>query len=138
MSLSSVERIVRVVEITSLPKAPDIVLGVVNVQWQIIPVINIRRRFGLSGREIDLNDHMVIARTSRRNIAFVVDNAIGVIEITEKDVAAKEDIFPDLDYVTGIAKYDKCMIHILDLETILSSHEEKSLDYALEEGTGEK
>jgi purine-binding chemotaxis protein CheW len=48
-----VERIVRVVEVTPLPKAPEIVLGVVNVQGQIIPVINIRKRFstGLKSHE---------------------------------------------------------------------------------------
>ncbi|MBF8302857.1 MAG: cheW40H-4 [Candidatus Dadabacteria bacterium] len=53
LHLSAVERIVRVVEVTPLPKAPEIVLGVVNVQGQIIPVINIRKRFstGLKSHE---------------------------------------------------------------------------------------
>ena len=65
LPLSAVERIVRVVEVTSLPKAPDIVLGVVNVQGRVIPVINVRRRFRLPEREIALTDHMLIARTTR-------------------------------------------------------------------------
>ncbi len=47
LHLSAVKRIIRVVEITPLPKAPDIVLDVVNVEGQIIPVVNIRKRFRL-------------------------------------------------------------------------------------------
>ena len=57
LRLAIVERIVRMVEITPLPNAPDIVLGVVNLQGRIIPIFNIRRRFGLEEREPDLDDH---------------------------------------------------------------------------------
>jgi purine-binding chemotaxis protein CheW len=53
LHLSAVERIVRMVEITPLPKAPQIVLGVVNVQGRIVPIVNIRKRFstGLKSHE---------------------------------------------------------------------------------------
>lgn len=53
LHLSAVERIVRMVEITPLPKAPEIVLGVVNVQGRIVPIVNIRKRFltGLKSHE---------------------------------------------------------------------------------------
>ena len=52
--LPVVDRVVRMVEITPLPKAPDIVLGVVNVHGEVIPVINVRKRFGLPQRDIAL------------------------------------------------------------------------------------
>src|SRR5437867_11439317 len=73
LRLSCVERIVRLAEFTALPKAPDIVLGIVNVQGEIIPVLNVRQRFGLPERELDLSDHLVIARTSKRKVALVVN-----------------------------------------------------------------
>jgi hypothetical protein len=66
LHLAAVERIVRVAEITPVPKAPAIVLGVINVQGQVIPVINIRKRFRLPDREMSLSDHLIIARTAKR------------------------------------------------------------------------
>jgi purine-binding chemotaxis protein CheW len=54
--LSTVERIIRAVEITPLPQAPEIVLGVINVQGRIIPVVNTRKRFRLPECDIRLSD----------------------------------------------------------------------------------
>ncbi len=88
LHLSAVERIVRVVEVTPLPKAPEIVLGVVNVQGQIIPVINIRKRFCLPEREMNLSDQLIIAHTSRRTVALAADAVSGVVERSEQEVIA--------------------------------------------------
>ena len=71
--LSAVERVVSSVEITPLPKAPDIVLGIVNYQGLIIPVIDIRKRFRLPTKELSLEAQFVIAKTSKRLIVIVVD-----------------------------------------------------------------
>jgi len=60
LPLSLVERVVRIVEITPLPKAPDIVMGVINMHGQILPVINVRRRFNLPEREIRLEDQLIM------------------------------------------------------------------------------
>ena len=65
--LSAVVRIIRVVEITGLPKAPEIVLGVINMHGLIIPVFDIRKRFRLPQREIQL-DHQLIARLDNRHL----------------------------------------------------------------------
>ena len=72
LHLPVVERVVQTVYVTPLPKAPDIVTGLVNVSGCVIPVINIRRRFRLPERNIDLNDQMIIARTKFGLVALVV------------------------------------------------------------------
>jgi purine-binding chemotaxis protein CheW len=59
LHLAAVERVVRMVELTSLPKAPEIVLGVVNVRGRVVPVVNLRKRFGLAERGIRLSDHIL-------------------------------------------------------------------------------
>ena len=69
--LPVVERVVSAVEVTPLPKAPDIVLGVINMQGKVIPVVNIRRRFGLPERQIDLSDQFIIANTTKRPVVLV-------------------------------------------------------------------
>ena len=132
--LSTVERVVRAVEITPLPKAPDIVLGVINFQGEIIPVIDIRVRFHLPGRERDLEDQFIIAHTSKRLVVLAVDSVAGVYEIDTPQIVEVEGAFPYTDYISGIAKVDTRIILITDLEKFLSLDEEIILNKAL---TGE-
>jgi purine-binding chemotaxis protein CheW len=131
LNLSTVERIVHVVEVAPLPKAPEIVLGVINYSGRIIPVVDIRRRFGLPDKEADLHDHLVIAQTSKREIAFVADMVTGVLESTEAEVTAADRIVPGLEYLKGVLKLKDGLIFIHDLEQFLSLDEETSLDEAM-------
>jgi purine-binding chemotaxis protein CheW len=132
LHLSAVVRVVRVVEITPLPKAPEIVLGVVNVQGQIIPVFNIRKRFRLPEREINLSDQLIIANTSKQPVALLVDAVSGVIELSEKEVTTFEKILPGTEYIEGVVKLEDGMIFIHDLDRFLSIEEEVALEKALE------
>ena len=134
LQLSDVERVVRIVDITPLPKAPDIVLGVVDVQGQVIPVINLRRRFRLPEREIDLADHLIVARTARRPLALIVDAAIGVLECSDRDVEPAREVLPGLEYVEGVAKLEDGLILIHDLDKFLSLDEQAALDGVMESG----
>jgi len=129
--LSAVERVVRAVEITSLPKAPDIVAGVINVQGRIIPVVDIRKRFGLPQREIALSDQLIIARTSKRPVAMIVDAVQGVIKYSEEMLIPANEIVHGIRYVDGIVKLRDGMVLIHDLEKFLSLKEKRSLDRAM-------
>lgn len=133
LHLSVVETTVRAVEVTPLPKAPGIVLGVVNVQGRIIPVVNVRQRFGLPEREMELNDRLILAHTSRRAVALVVDSVSGVVTRSEREVIAAEEILPGVEYVEGVAKLPDGMVLIHDLDAFLSFDEEKTLDDAMRE-----
>ena len=133
LPLSAVERIVRVVDVTPLPHAPDIVLGVVNVQGRVIPVINVRRRFHLPEREIALTDQMVVAHAARRPVALVVDAVIGVLEYSEQEFVGPQDVLPDLRYVEGVVKLDHELILIHNLDKFLSLEEETALERAMED-----
>ena len=138
LPLFTVERIVRAVEVTSLPKAPEMVTGIVNVQGRIIPVVSLRQRFGLPVREIGLNDQLIVARTKERDLAFIIDAALDVIAIPEKEIIHAEEILQGMKYVLGFIKKDDGLIHILDIDAILSRGEAGSLGIAMEEETGGK
>lgn len=131
LHLSSVERVVRAVEITPLPKAPEIVLGVINIQGKVIPVVNVRERFRLPERPLELSDRIIFAHSSRRSVALVVDAVSGVIDCAERDMIAAERIVPRMEYIEGIAKLEDGLILIHDLDRFLSLDEEKRLDNAL-------
>ncbi len=129
--LSAVTRVVRTVEITPLPKAPDIVQGMVNVQGQVIPVVNIRKRFRLPGREMELSDQLIIASTSRRPVVLVVDAVDSVIELSNQKMIPPEEILPAMEYIEGVIKLEDGLVLIHDLDKFLSLDEDKELDAAL-------
>jgi purine-binding chemotaxis protein CheW len=136
LHLAAVERAVRIVEIISLPAAPDIVLGVINAQGRIIPVVDIRKRFCLPPRDMSLSAHLIVARTSRRPVALLVDGVNGVAECSDAEMVPAAQILPGLAYVVGVAKLDDDTILIHDLDTFLSLEDEGALDTALN-GIGE-
>lgn len=131
LPLGAVERAVRMVEVLPLPKAPEIVCGVVNVHGRIIPVIDARRRFGLPEKAVALSDQLLIASTRTLTLAMRVDAVIDVVEWSEEDCIAAEGIVAGLEHVAGIAKLAGGMVLIHDLESFLSLEEERSLGRAL-------
>lgn len=129
--LSSVEGVVRIVEITPLPKAPDIVSGIINYKGAIIPVINVRRRCTIQEREIELSDQLIIANTARRTVALHVDHVSGVIERLQDHIIDAKAILPELQYIEGVIKLEDGMILIHNLDQFLSLEKEKILGEAM-------
>jgi len=132
LRLAAVERIARMVEITPLPAAPSAVSGMVNVQGRILPVYDLRQRFGLPQREIALTDQFIIARTARRPVALVADAVTEVVTCAEPDLIAAENILPGVAYMEGVLKLKDGLILIHNLDKFLSLEEEQALDQALD------
>ena len=135
--ISSVERIVRAVEITPLPKAPEIILGLINVRGRVIPVVNTRRRFGRPDREIELSDRFILANTSERTVSLVVDEVDDVIDSSEREVIQADKITPGLENIEGVIKLEDDIILIYNLEKFLSLEEEAMLGRAMEAANGD-
>ncbi len=131
LSLSDIERVIRAVAIEPLPNAPGIVTGLINVRGRIMPVLDIRRLFNLPGAPIALSDQMIIARTSRRIIAILVDDTLGVIEYNQDDTTAAADLFPGIGHIKGVTKLKDGIAYIYDLDRFLSLDEEAQLDRVL-------
>jgi purine-binding chemotaxis protein CheW len=135
VSLAVTERIVRMVHITPMPHTPEIVLGVINVQGGIIPVIDIRKRFRLPARELQLSDQILIARTSKRRVALVVDAVSEVVTLSAQEVVMGETILARLDYVAGVVKRPDGLVLIHDLDRFLSLEEAQALHGAIDSMT---
>ena len=131
LRLAAVERVLRMVEITPVPRAPDIVLGIINMRGQIIPVVNLRKRFRLPERHPCLSDQLVVALTARRLLALAVDTVLGVVEYAAAAVTAAETILPCLAYIEGVVQLADGMVLIHDLDSCLSLQEECALDEAI-------
>ena len=131
LPLACVERIVRMVEVSPLPKAPKIVLGVIDVAGRIVPVFDIRQRFGLPPREPNPLDQLILARTALGSAALIVDETSGVLESEAESTTAPHEVMPKLEFVSGILRRDDGLIFIHDLDAFLSGEEAAALDLAL-------
>jgi len=131
LALMTVERVIRAVEITPLPRAPEIVSGVINIQGRVVAVVNVRKRFRLRERDVAPSDQIIVARTPTRTVALVVDMANGVVECSEERFVSAAAVVPGMEYVTGVVKLDDGLILIHDLDRFLSLDEERSLDDAM-------
>jgi len=131
LHLSAVDRVARMVRITSISSAPEILLGVVNLEGVVIPVMDVRQRFNLPERDISPSDRLIFARTKNRSVALVADTVTGVIECSEHSLISAERILPELAHVEGVIKFEDGLILIHNLDKFLSLEEEASLDLAV-------
>lgn len=136
LRLAAVERIVRAVEVTLLPNAPRIVLGAIDVHGQVLPVLNVRRRFLLPDRAIRPADLFLLAHTTRRMVALVVDAAEGLVECSDADIVATTRLAAGLGRFPDVITLRDGLVLIHDLETFLSADEADALDDAMDERPG--
>ena len=129
--LHTVLRVIHAIEIKHLPKAPEIISGIINVQGRIIPVADIRKRLGLAEREVDADDRLIIAQTGKREVAIVVDSVSGIRDIDPRQLSAASETLPFAEHLSGVAKIDDGLVLIYDLDRFLSLDEEQGLDKAL-------
>lgn len=132
--LHAVERVIPAVEITPLPEGPDIVTGVINVQGRILPILNIRRKFRLHERDMDVDDDIVIAKGSKWTIAFAVDAVEGVVELRPDEIIPAASILPDMEYTEGVIKIQDNIVFLHDIDKALSFEDRAKLGAVTENG----
>ena len=136
LALGSVQRVIRAVAITPLPSAPAIVLGVIDLGGAVVPVVDIRRRFGHAPRGPRLSDHLVVATTGRRDVALLVDETNGVVDGSPERFVAAGEVLPGIPLVDGAVKLEDGLILIHDLARLLSLEEETAIGCALSTSSG--
>ena len=121
LDLDTVVRIIRAAAPTPVPGTPGFVLGLVNMAGQLVPVISLRRCLGLPECSIKPEDHFVIVRTTRFNLALVVDEVerLSVVDAAQT-VAVEGSLLGEDCRVQGLVKINGDIILIYDLETLLS------------------
>jgi purine-binding chemotaxis protein CheW len=126
-----VRELVRAVRLTPLPCAPDVVEGLLNLRGELVPVLDLRRRFGLSPRPLKASDHLVVVRAAERTVALRVDRAEGLLEVAPGALDTTPAELPGVGYVAGAVKLEDGLVLLHDLPRFLSEAEGRTLDAAL-------
>ncbi|MGD0975184.1 MAG: chemotaxis protein CheW [Candidatus Korobacteraceae bacterium] len=120
-----VREIVRMMEITAVPEAPDYVEGVINLRGRIIPVIDLRKRFREPGIKVDKRNRILVAELEGRLVGLIVDAASEVLKMANGDIEPPPELLQenDLSYVTGLGKRNGKLIILVDVEKLLNHGE---------------
>ena len=119
-----IKEIIRPLKITSLPGAPSFIEGVVNLRGDVIPVIDMRKRFDLPPREAQ-ESRMIIVRVDDQWVGIEVDSVSEVIRIPGKDIKPPPRVVggDSSRYLQGVCKYGDNLVILLNLNQILSTEE---------------
>ena len=131
--IAAVREIVRVPEITSVPSAPDLIEGVINLRGKIIPVMDLRKRFGEKDITTTKKNRILVAEVENKMVGLVVDAASEVLKLPQSEIEAPPNVFEEgeLNYVTGVGKLNNRLIILIDMSKILQRGELKRLgDFA--------
>lgn len=129
VDIVAVESIIKMQPITAVPHARDFVEGVTNLRGTVLPVIDLRKRFGIETREADKNTRVIVVSINDIKVGMIVDSVSEVLRIAEETIEPAPPIVLSVDstFITGIAKVDERLIILLDLGKVLSIEEQKEL-----------
>ena len=132
IDISRVREIVKLQNITTIPQSMDFVEGIVNLRGQIVPIVDLCKRFLVVDREgrNDIDRRIIVVHMAGQNIGILVD---GVSEILRVPDEASEPTPPmvasgaSVDFIRGVAKVKDRLIMALDLDRIFSTEERELL-----------
>lgn len=132
LALPTVERVIQAQAITPLLGAPSGVLGVIDVHGRLVPILDIRGRFGLSARPLRLSDQIILAHTKQRLVGICVDAVEVTVSYRVEEMVAAEVLVPGLVHLSGVVQLRDGLTLIHDLDAFLSQGEAQVLDSALD------
>ncbi len=129
ISIDAVRTIIRVPEITEIPRAPSFVEGIINLRGAIVPVIDLRKRLGLPVQPLDRSARIVVVETPDGQIGLLVDAVTRTLVLSGEQIEPTSPIVVSVDtaYVRGVGKLEDELVILLDVERVLTADESTAL-----------
>jgi purine-binding chemotaxis protein CheW len=131
VSAACVIEVVRAVAIDALPEAPPVVSGVINLRGEVMPVIDMRKRFGLPARPALPEDYFIAVQSGPHRVALHVDRPLELERVTPTPFEQLVDTPARYAYVSGVVPTLDGVLLICDLPRFLSAPESLALSRAL-------
>lgn len=125
IDILQVKTIERMMPITRVPKTPDFVEGVINLRGEIVPVIDLKKRFDLPPGEVTDSTRIIIASIDDLTVGMIVDAATEVIQLSQDDIEPAPPIIGGIDanYLDGVGKIDGRLLILLNVAKLLKPQE---------------
>lgn len=134
INVDAIEEVVRAVRLVPVPRASRMIEGLIDLRGAVVPVLDIRLRFGLPSKIIELADHIVIAHAGGCVVGIRVDRAINILPLPVDEVEDIRATAVVSDCVAGVAKLPDGLLLIHELGTFLLDAEAHELNEVIKQG----
>ena len=133
VEITKVQEIILLGTITRIPKAPEYVKGLINLRSAVIPIVDLRLRFGLPAAEPTDDTRIMVVNVSGKTIGIVVDAVSEVLRITPEQIVPPPPTITGLgrEYLTGLVNLEHRLLLLLDIDAILVTDEPAELEVAV-------
>ncbi len=117
-----VSEIIRLVQITQVPHVPDHIVGVINLRGTVLPVVGLRKRFGMPDGELTSHSRIIVMQMHQSFVGFLVDAVSEVLRIPKSTIEDTPAVVAGIgsEYIKGVGKLDERLLILLDLERLLN------------------
>lgn len=124
IDISYIHEIIRMKEITFVPRAPHYMRGVINLRGRIVPVMDLRRRLGLPEHEETPQSRIIVVEVAGESIGLIVDAVSEVLRLSDEQVEPPTQMAgtDSAEYINGLGKVNDRLILLLDVERVVQSH----------------
>lgn len=125
INILSIHEILKMCDITRLPNTPPFIKGVINLRGNVIPVVNVRKRFGYRETKITDDSRIIVVGINGKLVGLLVDCVFQVFRIPLKDISSPSDLIEgvSVEFIQGVARMKDGLIIILKLDNLLFAEE---------------
>jgi purine-binding chemotaxis protein CheW len=129
VDILKVQEINRMVHVTRVPKAPEFVEGVINLRGKVIPIVDLRKRFGLPAKPHDKNTRIIVVDIEGRTVGLIVDGVSEVLRLSMETIEPPPSMVAgvDAEYIWGVGKLEDRLLILLDLARVLAKDQKEFL-----------
>lgn len=129
VSITQVQEIIRRREPTRIPQTPNFIEGVINLRGNLIPIIDLKKRFKLPEVEFDENSRIIIVEVEGQTVGIIVDAVSEVLRISQDAIEPPPPGVATIEaeYLKGVGKIDDRLLILLDIDKLLSTKEKTDL-----------
>jgi len=130
IEITKVQEIILIGEITRMPKTPYYIRGLINLRSMVIPIVDLRLRFGMEPQETTDETRIMVVNVAGKTIGIVVDAVSEVLRIHHDQIAPPPPTIAGLghDYLSGLVRGENRLLILLDIDNILGQTEGESLE----------
>lgn len=130
VEITKVQEIILMGEITRVPQTPDYIKGLINLRSTVIPIVDLRLRFGLAQEAASDETRIMVVNVAGKTIGIIVDAVSEVLRISKEQIAPPPPTVAGLgrEYLTGLVKLENRLLILLDIDKILGSEEAAAVE----------
>lgn len=130
IEITQVQEIVLLGEITRLPETPPYLKGLMNLRNTVIPIVDLRLRFGLPEQPPTDQTRVIVVKVGGRTMGFVVDAVSEVLRVARDQIAPSPPSVAGLgrEYLTGLVRRDTGLLILLDIDKVLSHDQREAVE----------